>query len=360
MRRNKNEVVIVTYNRLSLLKECIDAVLQQTIPFYKVIIVDNCSTDGTGEYLQQFENDDIFHIIHEKENLGGAGGFYDGMSVALSDAPDWLLIIDDDAIIEPDYVEKLLKYATNHGDHAALAGKVVTDGKIDVSHRRRVTNRKLFVETPVSLDEYKLGSFPCDTATFCGLMINGRALQQVGLPKREYFLWYDDTEYSLRLGEFQSRRYPQLEQTLSDYREELTRLNHVGSEVSEIVRVPKLKARLGKGKSGIMVIPEATLNHKTKLPEAEKGILDRTDWRMYYGYRNRLDTAKNHFGPISAMCIRWEYTVFSVISHLQLLVPSKASHARFNIRLLRRVKHDGSFGKLGKNRHYLPGGNADK
>ncbi|MBQ4301149.1 MAG: hypothetical protein II765_06400, partial [Lachnospiraceae bacterium] len=94
--------------------------------------------------------------------------------------------------------------------------------------------------------------------------------------------------------------------------------------------------------------------------EAKKGILDRTDWRMYYGYRNRLDTARNHFGPISAMCIRWEYTAFSVISYLQLLVPSKASHAGFNIRLLRRAKHDGSFGKLGKNRHYLPGGSADK
>ncbi|MCR5145563.1 MAG: glycosyltransferase [Lachnospiraceae bacterium] len=354
MLESKNEVVIVTYNRLELLKECIAAVLKQTVSFYKIIVVNNCSNDGTKEYLEQFENDETFHIIHEQENLGGAGGFYDGMSVALTDVPDWLLIIDDDAIIESNYVEKMLEYAGKHGDHAALAGSVITDGKIDKSHRRRVSNKLLFIETPVPLDEYKLRAFPCDTATFCGLMINGKAFQQVGLPKREYFLWYDDTEYSLRLGEFQARRFPELEEHLAEYREEMRRLNQVGNEVSEIVRVPKLKARLGKGNSGIMVIPEAHLNHKTKLAEEGKSILDRTDWRMYYGYRNRLDTAKNHFGNFSVLGIRMEYCVFFIISVVQLFIPSKSKHALFNIKLLRRATHDGSLGKLGKNKHYLP------
>lgn len=47
----KNGVVIVTYNRLSLLRECVSCVLGQTVPFSHVIIVDNCSTDGTGDYL---------------------------------------------------------------------------------------------------------------------------------------------------------------------------------------------------------------------------------------------------------------------------------------------------------------------
>lgn len=43
--------VVVTYNRLALLKECLDALDKQTYPIHKIVIVDNCSTDGTGAFL---------------------------------------------------------------------------------------------------------------------------------------------------------------------------------------------------------------------------------------------------------------------------------------------------------------------
>ena len=43
--------VIVTYNRLELLKESVAAVMQQTYPLHRVVIVDNHSTDGTDNYL---------------------------------------------------------------------------------------------------------------------------------------------------------------------------------------------------------------------------------------------------------------------------------------------------------------------
>lgn len=66
-------VTVVTYNRLNLLKECLQALRRQTIKA-DIIIVNNGSTDGTKEYLDSKEG--IF-VIHQ-ENLGGAGGFYAG------------------------------------------------------------------------------------------------------------------------------------------------------------------------------------------------------------------------------------------------------------------------------------------
>lgn len=54
-------VVIVTYNRLSLLKECIAAVKNQVLPFDNIIIIDNASSDGTVEYLHQYDSE--FHIM---------------------------------------------------------------------------------------------------------------------------------------------------------------------------------------------------------------------------------------------------------------------------------------------------------
>ena len=172
-----NAVVIVTYNRLELLKECLACVCRQTIPFSRVIVVDNHSTDGTRDYLERREDTYILQVsdqeketaktkedkkiwvLEEAENLGGAGGFYDGLRWASQGTYDWVLIIDDDAMIAPDYVEKLITYARKHPSVCGLAGKVVTEGRIDVSHRRRITNRLLYVEGNVAEEEYEQESF---------------------------------------------------------------------------------------------------------------------------------------------------------------------------------------------------------
>lgn len=153
-----NAVVIVTYNRLELLKECLACVCGQTIPFSRVIVVDNHSTDGTAEYLAS--RTDI-EVIREAENLGGAGGFYDGLQRAGQSPYDWVLIIDDDAMIAPDYMEKLLDYANAHTGIYGLAGKVVTEGHIDVKPQK--TDHK-----PIAL---------------CGEQCCYR-----GIPKGEFFL----------------------------------------------------------------------------------------------------------------------------------------------------------------------------
>ena len=80
-------VIIVTYNRKSLLEECLSCVLRQSVPFFQVCVVDNCSTDGTGEYLDQlaarFKEDGGleggFLVFHLPGNRGGAGGFAFGL-----------------------------------------------------------------------------------------------------------------------------------------------------------------------------------------------------------------------------------------------------------------------------------------
>ena len=232
-----NAVVIVTYNRVELLKECLACVCGQTIPFSRVIVVDNHSTDGTAEFLAAREDLDV---IREPENLGGAGGFYDGLQRASQGEYDWVLIIDDDAMIAPDYMEKLLDYANAHTGIYGLAGKVVTEGHIDVSHRRRITNRLLYVESNVTIGEYQKESFSCDAATFCGLLLQGQKMREIGLPQKGYFLWYDDIEYCLRFQEC----------------------------------------------GGVTVVPAAVLHHKTVLSKegmVTKGVLHRIGWRQDYG-----------------------------------------------------------------------------
>ena len=301
-----NAVVIVTYNRLELLNECLACVCGQTIPFSRVIVVDNHSTDGTAEFLAAREDLDV---IREPENLGGAGGFYDGLQCASQGEYDWVLIIDDDAMIAPDYMEKLLDYANAHTGIYGLAGKVVTEGHIDVSHRRRIINRLLYVEGNVASEEYQKESFSCDAATFCGLLLQGQKMREIGLPQKGYFLWYDDIEYCLRLQEC----------------------------------------------GGVTVVPAAVLHHKTVLSKegmVTKGVLHRIGWRQYYGYRNRYDTAKRHLGSLSAWVILWQYRVFWLLSFFMTWKKETREQGRSNQKILHDVIKDCKAGKLGKHPEY--------
>mgnify|MGYP000573889316 CR=1 FL=1 len=142
----KFAVTIVTYNRLELLKECVQQVLSQTVPFSYICIVDNNSTDGTSKYLDQLvaetqqpvplsKNKPGISHSSSSGNIGGAGGFAKGIENLGKTDCDWILIIDDDAMIAADYIEQLQK-AILKTNYLAYSGTVTTAGSIDTTHRR--------------------------------------------------------------------------------------------------------------------------------------------------------------------------------------------------------------------------------
>ena len=71
----KIAAVIVTYNRLPLLKECLFAIQSQTRELDNIYVINNGSTDGTKEWLSINSN---FEVLNE-QNLGGANGFFVGI-----------------------------------------------------------------------------------------------------------------------------------------------------------------------------------------------------------------------------------------------------------------------------------------
>lgn len=305
----KYGVVIVTYNRLELLKECVEQCLNQTVPFERIVIVNNCSTDGTKEYLEQYNENPEFVISNQTENLGGAGGFRVGLALAQQEDLDWILIIDDDAMIASDYIRQCDKIIRRRPNMVACSGTVYTEGKIQTSHRRVIVNQLLCLEKNVPLSAYEQKSFHYDLATFCGLMVRGDILRKIGLPKSEYFIWYDDTEYSMRLRQY----------------------------------------------GGIVNINAAHLNHKTVLPTGKQaGFFARMSWRTYYGHRNRLDAVKAHCKPVTTAVIIAEFFVFIACGYGMQLIPSKRKQGRYIARMLRDALKDGYHGVLGKNEKYSP------
>ncbi len=90
--------VVVTFNRLSLLQGLL-ARLRRTPELAEIVVVDNASTDGTGEWLAGQEG---VHSVTLSENRGGAGGFHEGMRVGLESGADLLWLMDDDGMPDDD------------------------------------------------------------------------------------------------------------------------------------------------------------------------------------------------------------------------------------------------------------------
>lgn len=99
--------IVVTYNRLPLLKQCLAALRAQTVQGFTVLLVDNASTDGTADYIKTLAMPGLV-CRNPGENLGGAGGFAYGIRAAAELGCEAVWIMDDDTLPEPDALAALL------------------------------------------------------------------------------------------------------------------------------------------------------------------------------------------------------------------------------------------------------------
>lgn len=193
--------VVVTYNRLSLLKECIAGLKEQTVPLSKIIIVDNHSNDGTSEYLSHLStNDKLFQIITMPQNVGGSGGFSEGIKQAALAHADWIWVMDDDTIPQKNTLEQLLPYTKLEKIGFVNSTVVWTDG-----HQHLMNQPRLLNDQSIKM-EFLKGSGIAEentemiiSASFVSLLIRGSIPWKIGLPYKEFFIWCDDSEYTSRI-----------------------------------------------------------------------------------------------------------------------------------------------------------------
>lgn len=198
----KIAAVVVTYNRLQLLKECIESLRNQSRRPNLIIVINNSSNDGTADWL--YAQHDL--LVVTQDNAGNAGGQYTGINLACDKGYEWVWCMDDDAEPYPDALEKLLEHMNISLRVSALAGQVIgPQGNILIRHRgnfhfARIS--KFYLQTPIAYEEYQTGDMiSIDFASFVGILINTTVVKEIGLPKREFFIQHDDEEYCLRLGQ---------------------------------------------------------------------------------------------------------------------------------------------------------------
>ena len=246
----KIAAVVVTYNRLEKLKKALNSYDEQKHNVDYMIIVDNASTDATADWLDKWKMENhrfAVEVINSTKNLGGSGGFYLGQKKAIELDVDWILIADDDAYLPENYVSGLYEYIVNNdtSDVSVLCGVVKEHESFCNHHRMILKNNRCqldFLEKP-SLSSYQKKNFYINHASYVGPLINKRKILQVGLVDKDFFIWFDDAEHSLRLG------------------------------------------KVGK----MICLPDLVIKHDVETSNTE------LSWKSYYGFRNRLICHKKHF-----------------------------------------------------------------
>lgn len=196
--------VVVTYNRKELLVECLSAILNQTIKPSKVIVIDNNSNDGTYEKLKEEKIIENETIVYQKleENIGGAGGFYEGMKRSLEYNPDWVWVMDDDTVPTLDCLEQLINAhieTYNPSEKVSFYASCIygmNNESMNVPDVDVSATQNGYADWYTKLSK---GMIKIAAATFVSLLINGDAIRTCGLPCRDFFIWGDDTEYTTRI-----------------------------------------------------------------------------------------------------------------------------------------------------------------
>lgn len=189
-------IIVVTFNRLELLKEVVQSLRIQTFTDRDIIIIDNSSTDGTSTWLKQ-QND---LIVITQENLGGAGGFYTGIKYACENNYSYVWLMDDDVICEKDSLSELMKSINRFANIGYVCSRVISvDGlPMNVPKIYDKSSKNGYKETFDYV--YPEGMIRVTFATFVSILIPTRVIYNVGLPIKEYFIWGDDSEYTERIS----------------------------------------------------------------------------------------------------------------------------------------------------------------
>lgn len=204
--------LIVTYNRLEQLKVGMERLLREECS--RIVVVDNCSTDGTRDWLESFaDRESRLDVVLAERNLGGAGGFELGFRhVFHCWDPDWIVCFDDDAYPESGAFRAFLESDLS-GVDAAAAAVYYKDGRIcdmNCPSRNPFWRPSVFLRTVVgggreafhleSADYEASWPVKVDAASFVGLFVSRLTVQRVGYPEGRLFIYGDDVLYTLSIS----------------------------------------------------------------------------------------------------------------------------------------------------------------
>jgi GT2 family glycosyltransferase len=280
--------VIVTFNNAGMLSDLLNDLRIQTRLPDEVIVVDNASLDQTESVVKI--NYPAANYIKLMDNLGSAGGFYEGITRA-AESSDFIYTLDDDVCLKSDTLSEIVKgFQLLERSLPSRVGAVRSVGK---RHPEDVPTR-------------------LDICSWRGTLFKTSIVREAGLPSTNYFLYGEDLEYSLRL---RKRGY---------------------SFYWIPTSICQERHRDQDGKTHVNIL-------------GKKRVRYQDPFRLYYAFRNEVSIYKQyrfvfklfHTFMYAAMVVLW-------------LLITEGGTGKKAIRAVTNGIIDGLSGRLGKNLSYAP------
>ena len=211
MKSKKPDVipVVLTYNNIQDTIECIYSLNRQTLLPSKILLVDNASTDGTPEVIRQLFPQ--VQIIESDVNRGVPAGYNLGIKEALLNKPDFLLIMNNDTILETSALESMVRCAVdNHKAtiilpqirfYSALHKQTISRNDIwtDGSYYRKFPPA-IVLKDNRSRSDHNL-THRVEFAPACVLLISPIVFNRIGFFDEDFFFLFEDWDFSKRVDD---------------------------------------------------------------------------------------------------------------------------------------------------------------
>ena len=194
-------IIILNWNSYEVTLECLRSLGKITYRNFEVVLVDNGSVDGSAERLA--ESVPEIRLIRNGKNLGFAAGCNVGMRDALARGAEWVLLLNNDTVVAPDFLTHLIQVAEKDPNIGVLNPKIYFFDPPDrLSYAGGVHQRwRLFPRT-FGLRQKDAGQFDrvreVNFLSGCAMLIKADVIRQIGLFEEIYFHFFEDIEWSLR------------------------------------------------------------------------------------------------------------------------------------------------------------------
>ena len=196
-------VIVLTWNGKQDTLDCLASLSKLTFPNFKTVVVDNASLDGTAEAVRAaYPN---VHVIVNDVNLRFAGGNNVGITYALNDGADYVLLLNNDTVVDPDFLTELVRTAESN-QRIGMAGPKIyyhdapkvlwyAGGKI-AWWKGWITHRG--VREPDHGQYDTAGE--TDYVTGCCVLVRRAAIEQAGMLDEAFFIYGEDADWSVRVA----------------------------------------------------------------------------------------------------------------------------------------------------------------
>ncbi|AAK81009.1 hypothetical protein BJV85_000828 [Clostridium acetobutylicum] len=196
-------IILVNYNNFQDTIECVKSLRKiKNYHNYKVIIVDNDSKNDSVSKIKSFLQDCL--LIESKKNLGFAGGNNLGIKYAMKHNADYVLLLNNDTVVENDFLDKLLEVHENYGNVGIVGGKIYYYyDKNRIWYAGGKINKFTGKTKHIGVNEIDEGQYNnisiTGYVTGCMMLISKGAIEKCGVMDEKYFLYYEETDWNVRI-----------------------------------------------------------------------------------------------------------------------------------------------------------------